>query len=142
MTETNTDNLYCSKERRDQLINSFCDRVSQWQQGTMVDIPLSHGSPLAGNAEYRDYRDSWKDLVCKVSCQFQTQEEHNMYVFDVTIVDRESDEIVYDSKVVASTSEQAKMLAMADIMRESAPVNGVIANYHFSVAKIGEGYSK
>jgi hypothetical protein len=72
----------------------------------------------------------------------QTQEEHNMYVFDVTIVDRESDEIVYDSKVVASTSEQAKLLAMADIMRESAPTNEVIANYHFSVVKIGEGYSK
>jgi hypothetical protein len=65
-----------------------------------------------------------------------------MYVFDVTIVDKESDEIVYDSKVVASTCEQAKMLAFAEIMRESAPVDGVIANYHFVTVKVGEGYSK
>jgi hypothetical protein len=49
---------------------------------------------------------------------------------------------VYDSKVVASTSEQAKMFALADIMRDSAPTNEVIANYHFAVKQVGEGYSK
>jgi len=65
-----------------------------------------------------------------------------MYVYDVVVVDKQSDEIVFDGRLVASTSEQAKILVMAEIMRESAPTADVITNYHFVVSKMGEGYSK
>ncbi len=65
-----------------------------------------------------------------------------MYVYDVVVVNKEDGSVVYDGIRVTETTEQAKMLTMAEIMRESAPTNEVIACYHFAIQKVGEGYSK
>ena len=65
-----------------------------------------------------------------------------MYVYDVVVVNKDDASVVYDGIQVTETIEQAKMLTMAEIMRESAPDNETIANYHFVAVKVGEGYSK
>jgi hypothetical protein len=85
---------------------------------------------------------SWSNCITRRYSNFNPQEEHKMYVYDVVVVDKQADEIVFDRRLVASTGEQAKILVMAEIMRESAPTDEAIVNYHFVVSKMGEGYSK
>jgi hypothetical protein len=148
MTETNTDEWYCSKERRDRLTNSFSAcygiDVSLWHGGADLDYTWKASYPIPGG-ETKCFEgkcdESWQDYINRYFSVYKNKEEQ-MYVYDCIIVDKESDEIVFDGRLIASTSEQAKMMALADIMRESAPTNEVIANYHFVTVKVGEGYSK
>lgn len=112
-------------------------------------ISYWHADPLSATILEKDQRtfgqesdESLSNYIARWYSNFNIQEEHNMYVFDVVVVYKPDDEIIYDNSITASTSEQAKLFALADIMRESAPKNEVIANYHFAVKQVGEGYSK
>ncbi len=65
-----------------------------------------------------------------------------MYVYDVVVVSKKSDEIVFDSCIVARSKDAAKLLALAQIMREEKPTDEEIDDYHFAISQVGDGYTK
>jgi hypothetical protein len=68
--------------------------------------------------------------------------ENKMYIYFVVAVDKETNTYIDDNVFVAQDEEMAKMMMLASLMREKQLTDESIANYHFAVEQIGEGYSE
>lgn len=65
-----------------------------------------------------------------------------MQVYDVVVVDKTGDAIVFAERVVAKSAEQAKLLIFARMIQASKASPEDVADFHFAISKIGEPYCK
>ena len=66
-----------------------------------------------------------------------------MYVYDVVVVSKKLDGIVFDSYIVARSKDAAKLIALAHVMRrDGKPTDEEIDDYHFAISQVGDGYTK
>jgi hypothetical protein len=92
------------------------------------------GTPVLHEGGYSGY---------SFRCEYKPLEKENlMYVYDVVVISKQSDGIVFDSYIVARSKDAAKLLALAQIMRDVNPTDEQVDDYHFAISQVGDGYTK